>query len=215
MRLTIVSILLSNLILGFSQDAKSIYDKAYAQLSDGVNAATVLQTLQNCIDVDNEYEDAYILRAFIYYKLDDFEAAIKDYNDLLAFSPKHEEALKKRAITKVRIKDFDGAIQDHNLRISYDANNAVAYFDRAYCKGLLGENDAAIEDYSKAIELDNDLASAYSNRGIAQLNKFLAQNENRHPTIEEAEFICEDFQKARKLGDKSVSQYLQKYCTNY
>ncbi len=197
----------------FSQGAKEKYDKAYSQLKSGVNAAEVLQTLQSCIDLDEKYEDAYILRAFILYKLEDYAAAIKDYDALLAINPKHEEALKKRAITKVRIKNFEGAIIDHNLRIKYNSKNAVAYFDRAYCKGLLGFNEAAIEDYTRAIQLDDELASAYSNRGIAKLNKFISNNNNRHPNIEEAEFICEDFQKARKLGDTSVSQYLNKYCT--
>lgn len=215
MRLTILIFFVLLLNLANGQDAQTIYDKAYKQLTEGVNAADVVKTLQTCIDIDTTFEDAYLLRAFVFYKLDDYEAAIKDYDRLLDIHPKHEEALKKRAITKVRIEDFEGAIEDHNLRLSIAPNNAAAYFDRAYCTGVLGNNEAAIADYSLAIKINPYYTSAYTNRGVAQLNQFLLENDNRSPNILEAEFICEDFQKARKLGDLSASKYLKLYCTDY
>ncbi|MEZ5001684.1 MAG: tetratricopeptide repeat protein [Chitinophagales bacterium] len=215
MRIAIIILFFSFFKVGSGQDAQSIYDEAYRQLNEGVNAAEVIQTLGSCIKMDKSFEEAYLLRAFIFYKLDDYRAAIRDYDSLLVINPNHEEGLKKRALTKIRIEDFEGALQDHNLRLALAPNNASAFFDRAYCYGMLGNNDAAIEDYSMAIKINPYFTSAYTNRGVALLNLFLEENNNRPPTIIEAEYICEDFQKARKLGDHMASKYLQLYCTKY
>lgn len=197
--------------LGFSQSAAQIYDLAYHQLKQGVNAALVLQTLESCMRMDSNYEPAYMLRAFIFYELEDYPAAIKDYDAVVKINPKNEEALKKRAIAKVSNKDIEGAIADHNLRLKNDSTNAVAYFDRAYCYGVQGAIEKAIADYSKAIEHDESYVAAYVNRGLAQLNSFRTTN-GRKPKVEEAETICEDFQKALELGAVNMMTYLEEYC---
>lgn len=207
---TLFLILLS--FLGFSQTAQEEYDKAYKQLTEGVNAAVVVQTLQSCIDKDKNFEDAYILRAFIYYKLGDYQAAINDYSQLLEVKPNHLEALKQRAFTKIQVKDYEGAIADHTRRIKIDPSNAVAYFDRAYCQGLIDKNQLAIEDYTKAIELDYKYASAYKNRGIALINEVVKENKGKEPTVNQAEEACDDFATALQLGDQSAKDYLFKYC---
>jgi tetratricopeptide (TPR) repeat protein len=196
----------------YSQTSMAEFNKAYQQLTDGVDVVEVIQTLQTCIDKDKTFQEAYLLRAFIYYKLEDYAAAIKDYDSLLEIYPNHPEGLKKRAMTKIQILDYQGAIEDHTQRIAFNPDIAVAYFDRAYCHGLMNRNDLAILDYSKAIELDNQYASAYKNRGIALINQFLANNNSKEPTIDEAEDACDDFSRALQLGDSGAKDYLLKYC---
>jgi len=198
--------------LSFSQTAEDEFSKAYQQLTDGVDVEVVMKTLQSCIDKDQKFMEAYLLRAFIYYKLEDYRAAIKDYDLLLSIFPNHLEGLKQRAFTKIQVLDYEGAIEDHTKRIDLQPKNAVAYFDRAYCHGLLERNDLAIIDYSKAIELDNQYTSAYKNRGIALINQFLLDNNSKEPTIDEAEEACDDFARALHLGDSGAKDYVFKYC---
>lgn len=210
--LTLIFLFALSSFFSFAQTAQELYDEAYQQLTEGVNAAVVVQTLQACINTDKSFEEAYILRAFVFYKLGDYEAAIKDYSSLLEVNPNHLEALKQRAFTRIQTKDYVGAIEDHTKRIKINSQNAVAYFDRAYCQGLIGKNDLAIEDYSEAIRLDYKYAAAYKNRGIALINEVIAAKKGKHPTIDEAEEACNDFATALQYGETSAKEYLFKYC---
>jgi tetratricopeptide (TPR) repeat protein len=212
MRKALILIFLLSASIGYSQTAEDEFSKAYQQLTDGVDVDVVMQTLQSCIDKDKNFMEAYLLRAFIYYKLEDYRAAIEDYDLLLKLFPNHLEGLKKRAFTKIQVLDYQGAIDDHTKRIELQPNNAVAYFDRAYCHGLLDRNDLAIVDYSKAIELDNQYTSAYKNRGIALINQFLLDNNSKEPSIDEAEEACDDFARALHLCDSGAKDYIFKYC---
>lgn len=194
-----------------SQTAEDLYNEALKQLDEGVRASDVLMTLERCIQADNSFEEAHYLRAFIYYKMDEFGDAIQEYDRILEISPYNELALKYRALAKLQIYDYEGAIEDHNTRLDLRPDNAVAYFDRAYCRGLLHDTQGSINDYSKAIELNPDYKEAYSNRALAMLN--LMNDETAIATHKYLiSDVCDDLMQASDLGDSTASVRFGEYC---
>ena len=196
----------------FAQDdARSLLNKVYQQLEDGVDAYEILKTLESIIEADEKNEKAYLLQAMIYLKLNDFKPAIDTYNRLLQINPRHEEALRNRALVKIQLGDITGAIKDHTLRIQIDPENSTAFFDRAYCKGLLEDIEGSISDYSRAIALKLDYKEALANRGIAKFTLIEAKD-IKDVSLSEIEDACEDVSRAVELGDTKALHLLDKHC---
>jgi tetratricopeptide (TPR) repeat protein len=186
------------------------YDTALEMLNEGATVKAVFARLDNCLSEDSTFENAYFLKAFVFYKLQAFEDAIGEYDKLLRINPYHEEALKNRALTKLQVYDLEGAIDDHNRRLLLEPLNANIYFDRAYCKGLQKDIRGSIEDYTKAIELNPAFTKAIANRGKAKMN--LATSGAVSVETISVEDACSDLDRARIMGDTSGLKLLSTYC---
>lgn len=192
------------------QTAQEHYDVAMSQLEQGATVKEIVNSLNACLTADSTFEDAYFLKAFLYYRLEGFEAAIDEYNRLLKINPFNEEALKRRALTKLQLHDVEGAIQDHDLRLVLRPLNPVAYFDRAYCRGLQDDVIGSIQDYSSAIKLNPGYKDAYLNRGTAKLH-VIATNKSNVELFSEAD-ACRDLNMARALGDTVSVRLIDQHC---
>ena len=96
-------------------------------------------------------------------------------------------------------KDYQGALNDMNLYLSIPSNNAQDYLFRGKLYAQLNNHSDAILDFNKAIDVDSSYDQAYMYRGISKAE--LNQND-----------ACSDLLKAKELGLKDTSQYLEKYC---
>jgi tetratricopeptide (TPR) repeat protein len=204
-------ILLLSFAVTKAQTAEEFYNKALAQLDEGVKVNDVLKTLDMCILADKNYEEAYYMRAFIFYKMEEFDNAIEEYNTILAISPYNEEALKFRALAKLQSYDYEGAMEDHNQRLLLRPANPVIYFDRAYCKGLLNDIPGSIDDYSQAISLNPGYREAYANRAMATLN-LIAHPPASYPGKFRMADVCKDLEVARTLGDSTATRTFRQFC---
>lgn len=193
-----------------AQDAVSLYESAVGMLNKGSTAEQLFEQLDRCLEQDSTFEDAYFLKAYIYYRLQEFDAAIAVYDRLLNLDPYNPEALKRRALTRIQVYDFEGAIADHDRRLALDPTNPVIYFDRAYCKGLNQDVLGSIEDYTKALELDPWFKEAWVNRGHAKMN-IMAYSENP-PEFITMESACKDIGQAGSLGDSTAARVYAERC---
>ena len=66
-------------------------------LNEGATVKDVFAKLDECLNKDSTFENAYFLKAYVFYKLEAFEDAILEYNKVLRINPYHEEALKNRS----------------------------------------------------------------------------------------------------------------------
>ena len=96
----------------------------------------------------------------------DFQAALKTYNELVAFNPKDENAHKERGDVYKEMKNYNKAVEDYDEAIEINSDFAVAYCSRGASYLKLGNFDQAIADLNKAIELKPDYAEAYKNRAV-------------------------------------------------
>lgn len=118
------------------------------------------------------------------------------------YSPDFME-YSKQAVQLSREFNNEEAIKLYDKAIELNPTVAQSYFNRGACKGNNFDFEGAIKDYDKAIELNPNYMEAYGNRGNAKINMYTSKG-NLNPTSEQTESACEDFHKAKELGDSSI-----------
>lgn len=154
---------------------------------------------------------------------------------LSAFSQSAQDYLDK-GIEKHNAKDYKGALKDYSKAIKLDKKMHVAYFNRGTIKLATNDLKGAMKDFDKTIELDHNFIKAYYSKAsvyvsqnqykeaIPNLNKVIELNDKfpnaltlrgqLHAALNNKEASCNDFQRAKAIGDPSADKYLSKFCGN-
>ena len=99
--------------------------------------------------------------------IQNFDAAIRNYNQAIYINPNYADAYNNRGIAYAEKGDLDAAIRDFDKAIELNPNHVVHYYNRGTAYGKKDDLDAAIRDYNQAIYINPDHATAYNNRGTA------------------------------------------------
>jgi tetratricopeptide (TPR) repeat protein len=154
---------------------------------------------------------------------------------IATFGQTSEEYLKF-GISKHRQQDFTGAIKEYDKAIKADKSNIDAYYNRGTCQLALKEFKSAMYDFNKTIELDSKFVKAYYSRATVFVSqeKYVQALPDLDKVIELDQTIpnvltlrgqiraqtgnkkgaCEDFNKAKEIGDKQADRYLNQFCGN-
>ena len=139
-------------------------------------------------------------------------------------------------LDKHQKKDYSGAISDYSKAIAADKGYHDAYYNRAACELAMKDYDAAMADYAKTIELDPKFPRVYYSRATAYISKEkydealtdLDKAISLDPTVPHALTLrgqmrlqsgntkgaCEDFTKAKAIGDVQADKFIAKYCAD-
>lgn len=133
--------------------------------------------------------ETYLRRGYAKYRLDQYQAAIADYDAAISLKPDFVSAYYFRGTAKRSLGDYKAAIEDYSTAIDLKADFALAYYFRGTIRGDLGEHFIAIQDYNKAIDANPDYAFAYLRRGIANylLDRTWAAKKDWNTALELAE----------------------------
>ena len=136
------------------------------------------------------------------YRLDQYKAAIEDYDTAINLKPDFASAYYFRGTAKRSLGEYKDAIEDYGTAIDLKPDFARAYYFRGTMRGDLGEHFIAIQDYDKAIRFKPDFAFAYLRRGIANylLDRTWAAKKDWDIALEIAE----------QTGDKSLKAKTEK-----
>lgn len=140
-----------------------------------------------------------------YYEYNDKGVLVKQYyfkNGKAGYSDELMKLSKEALEFSSQFKNEE-AIKLYNKIIEMNPTIAQAYFNRGACKGNKFDFEGAILDYDKAIELNPEYMEAYGNRGNAKINMYTSKG-TLNPTPEQTACACEDFHKAKELGDSSI-----------
>lgn len=151
------------------------------------------------------------------------------------FGQTAEEYLKT-GIEKHNSKDLDGAIKEYSKAIKTDKSLTVAYLNRGMCELALQDYKSALKDFDKTIELNPKMADAFYSRATVLISqkKYTEALPDLDKTIEllpttpnaltlrgqirantgNKKGACEDFNKAKEIGDKQSEKYLSQFCGN-
>lgn len=110
--------------------------------------------------------EGYYQRGLAYMNLEQYRAAIQDFDSSLRIAPESAEALYARALAYQSEKQLDNALTDLNAAIKLKADFAAAYNTRAVIYDEQNKTDEAINDYKNAIAINPNLDQAYYNLGI-------------------------------------------------
>ncbi|CAF4421138.1 unnamed protein product, partial [Adineta steineri] len=116
------------------------------------NPAQAIKDFSISLLLNSEYDNlgAYLHRALIYFKQNQFEEAIADYEAVTVLDREHAPALCNLAIIYIR-KNPQKAIQLFTRSIEADPTYVRVYFCRAYFYSQLNLYKKAYSDYTKSM----------------------------------------------------------------
>ncbi len=198
------------LLFSFScrQNNASHYFKngsAKYQLKNYVNA---VKDFDQAIELENDYIDAYYVRALCYGNLKKYDKALNDFNKVIELNPDYKDVYINRGFyVSEKIGDYQGALNDYNryLDLNKNGDNAFAYSNRGYAKYKLNDFDGAMEDIQESIRLNPDNAFVYKNRALIYMS------------LDSMNLACQDLEHANTLGfsedyGTEVNDLIRKFC---
>lgn len=126
-----------------------------------------------------------------YLEDNDYESALKIFDEVITGYPEYRDAYMGKAITLMQMQEFEKSRENFDRAIALDSNFAAAYANRGILNDRTGRYDEAVRDYRKAVELNPDLAE-----GPGWLWRFLRNISEKQPSIvERANYIESELQK--------------------
>lgn len=146
--------------------------------------------------------DEYLKSGIEKHNLKDFEGAIEEYSKAIKADKNLRDGYFNRGVCELGLKDFKSAKKDFDKTIELDPKFVKAFYSRATVYASQEKYVEALPDLDKTIELDQTMPNALNLRG-----QIRAQTGNKKGA-------CEDFNKAKKNGDKQADKYLSQFCGN-
>ena len=147
----------------------------------------------------NRYVEPLLGRGAVYIKLDNYQAALSDFNLAIERNPDFYDAYLGRATIYSKEEVYQKAIEDIDEALALTADYPAASFRRGSIKGELGDYEEAIKDFdevfkSHAEDAKDYYTDAYYKQGLAYLNlgedqkaiEDFTQVINRDPNYREA-----------------------------
>ena len=199
--------------LGLS-DLDFYYSKRaiYYYLHDDFNLA--ISDYSNAVELNPNDPDSYYWRANSKKAIADYKGAIADYTKVIELDPNDSDYYKYRGELKAQLKDYDGAIADITKAIELDPNNAGKYNDLSWFIHLSGDSKKALKICNDGININPELPILYITRGEIKLGIDDSSDIRNGLGLNDKFGACEDWQKAKSLGDiENIAQeYLSKHC---
>lgn len=128
---------------GLSLQARGDYQQAIAHYTQALqltpDQSTALSTFLN--------------RGYAYLNLQNWQAAIDDYDQVLEIDRNEATAYNERGEARQHLGDLEGAMSDYTQAINLDPNLSYAYNNRAFILNRQGDLARAKADLKKAAEL--------------------------------------------------------------
>jgi tetratricopeptide (TPR) repeat protein len=131
----------------------------------------------------------------VYYRQNNYTAALNDYNAAIKNDPVYFLAYKNRATVNYALKNYDAADKDYAKCIELKPNDADGYLGRGSIKSSQNNYAEAIKFYDKAIEYEPNNAVTYLNRGNAKY------------ALKDTKGALTDYQKVTLLQPNNVNVY--------
>jgi tetratricopeptide (TPR) repeat protein len=116
-----------------------------------------------------ETAEEYLIRGDSFSATQEYDLAIRDYDQAIRLNPKYAEAYNNRGYAYYWSYSSAQAIADYSRAIELRPNYAYAYNNRGAAYMASAHLDQAISDFDHAIQLQPDFPQAYINRGNAYL----------------------------------------------
>jgi tetratricopeptide (TPR) repeat protein len=167
----IFGLLLMSFVLVAVTDLKAQTAKKYFKTGEDFveaeNYEDAILQFTKAIELESDFEDAYLERAKANEKLAKFEEAAEDYNRLTAIEPKESEYFYNEGRLYFQLEEFQESIKPLSAAIDLDKkyHAAIQLRSKSYIK--LDSFRTAIFDCNLAIELEKKDPENYYNRAVA------------------------------------------------
>jgi tetratricopeptide (TPR) repeat protein len=185
------------------------YNRATAKSKIGMNKEAI-KDLNRAIEYQpiSTHYLLYGLRAIEYYKLEQYDDALKDYNKAINLNPNYINLYLCRADVYTKLKEYEKAISDFDKVIEGGVDLPISYYWRGRLKYELLQYESAIEDFNKTINLNSNNNEAYLYRGNTKVK--LLQYESAIDDYNQAIIIDNKFSLSyyhRGILNRKLHQY--------
>lgn len=142
---------------GISQDADS-YFKIAERKYNSKDYEKAVEYYTKAIEIDHDYLNAYLRRAFIFGILGKYEQAVADYTKVISLQPDKKWAYISRGSARNKLGQYKMAIKDFNRALKHDPKNQEALNNRGWAKKGQGNMKGACADWKKSKKLGNQEA---------------------------------------------------------
>lgn len=217
------------ILSGCGTSEKGYFEDAQAKIENEDYAGAIM-LLDQAIAENDEHADAFVARATCKMRLNNFEAALSDYNkgiSLVKGGAVLPEVYFNRGEVLQALEKFDSAMMDFTMAMSLKPDFALAYCRRGVALASVGLMDSARADLAHALSIDPQLAEAYyemantfadadHNQAIALYTQALALEENpyyyfnrglMHYMQSSYAKAIDDFSSAIRIDNKMVSAF--------
>jgi len=166
-----LSISLLGILLCFANTASAQSAKKYFKTGEDFveaeNYKDAIDQFSKAIELESDYEDAYLERAKSKEKLGELENAAEDYKRLTAIEPKESEYYYNLGRLYFQVEKFEASIEPLSSAIELDKkyHAAFQYRSKAYIK--LDSFKLAVKDCNMAIDLEKKDPTNYYTRAAA------------------------------------------------
>ncbi|MBF0277394.1 MAG: tetratricopeptide repeat protein [SAR324 cluster bacterium] len=156
-----------------------LYQMGIVFVSGSIYGLFAILTLQQTLNYKDEKTHSAAIIAnnpkawFAHFRLGDhfleneqFELALKHYDETLKYSPPHAEAYNSRALVYIQLKQYDQAMKSFNQALKIHPRYVEAYDSRGYLYFQLGEYEKAMQDYERALKLNPKFVKTHNKRGL-------------------------------------------------
>ena len=169
------------------------------------NSGFYLNSMEHYLNNDSTIKSLLLVDAGIDYQYrGNAKKAIEAFSLAIEIDSLNDKAFAERGYSNYSLLNDSLAKEDFSKALSINefCGSAVFYLGELYME--LGQSENAIEQFTKRIELDT-LISDPSDEVIASIfNRALC-----YGTLFDLESACEDFKKAKMLGDDQAARYFE------
>jgi tetratricopeptide (TPR) repeat protein len=196
------------ILMACSQKSPSHFFKNGSAQYQLKNYPVAIENLNQAIQLNDNYKEAYYLRALCQVQLNKTDKALVDFNKAIELDSTYKEAYFSRAFyIKDQVGDYAGSIRDYNnfIRLNAGGDNAYALNNRGFAKFKQHDAEGALTDIHASLQSDPSNAFAYKNLALV----FIAMD-----SLEQA---CQNLQLALEHGytskyDDEVDQLIEANC---
>ncbi|OFY67585.1 MAG: hypothetical protein A3H98_03620 [Bacteroidetes bacterium RIFCSPLOWO2_02_FULL_36_8] len=112
-----------------------------------------------------DFPDSYNNRGDEYYRMENYELALKDFLKTVQLKPDYALAWENCGNAHYRLGFYKESVEEFKVALKLNPDNMMSYYNRGLAFSALGEFENAVNDFDKAITMQPDYASAWNNRG--------------------------------------------------
>lgn len=125
--------------------------------------------LNRAIELDPENAEAYKNRGNAYFREQEFDKALKDFDKAIGLDKDYYQAINNRGLVYRKKGLLNEALSDLSRTLEIKPDFALAYYNRGLVYKDLNEPEKAIKDYTSALELNPE----YHDASLSRLDLFV------------------------------------------
>jgi tetratricopeptide (TPR) repeat protein len=156
------------MLIAQGADARTLYDQALQSYNSRQFEAAV-RLLDQAINLNPQFAEAYVLRGLAREKTGWQEGAIADYDLAIQLLPNGESKATtyyNRGLAYSNLKQVQAAIDDFTAAIQLKPTYPDAYYQRGVIRSENNDAQAGLDDFNKAIQQNSNFLRAYAQRGL-------------------------------------------------